>query len=515
MRGGSEKYANLQFVVYQKNAMDSGDLLNSLLCDELLAEILCKIPDNLDQRSLSQVCKRWLLVHRFSKTRLGLCIPGDASFSSSCSSILSLLEQHPNVTFLSLISEGSSVNAEVLAIVVKAVALFCKSLRQLHFTAGPTPFSGLQELAKGCPYLTSLELYHLPTRCLPILGNFKALRELCLIDCLEDAVNDLLGTSYGSLQLERLCLVGMRSSACSLKWLWCSCRQLKRLELLGCEGIGDTDTSSFVHSLPSLREIQLRRCRSIAGAVLILISEHCPDLRSLTLHDGGDTEGLHHVLRRCQALQVIDLRLPLDLSNEDLVEIAQSCRSLRSLRLHSCWLATGAGMRSLASLLSSKLEELVLVRCRAVVQDSGTLYALAQNLRSLKDIDLSDNEYLADKELVAMLASCDNLFRLKLWRCCRLTDRVIDFISQRCPVLESIDIRNCDGISTKAVNNLLLGCGHLKKLGIELNKLTDTAREMALAKGITFMGTSCATGGRMNLASQNMYLELGSMGYTV
>lgn len=487
MWNGSENHPSHQLAVL-KNAIDNEDIVNSLLCDELLAEVLCRVQDLLDQRSVSLVCKRWLVVQRNAKKRLGVCLPNDAAFSSFCLSVLSLLEQHPHVTSLSMISKGSSVHAELFAIVAKAVALFCKSLGQLQFTAGPTTFLGLQELARGCPCLTSLELLQPPSSCLPILGNFKTLRELCLNGCSEGVTDDLQqGAGYGSLQLERLCLVGMRSSFHGLNWLWSSCRQLRKLQFLNCEGIEGLDTSSFVACLPSLQEIELCMCRSIAGGMLILISEYCPNLRALTFHDGGDTEGLRQVLRRCETLEVLDLRLPLDLSNEDLMEIARNCHSLRSLRLHSCWLATGAGMRSLASLSNPNLEELVLVRCRAVVQDSGTLSALGQNLRRLKKIDLSDNEYLVDKELVAMLASCENLFQLKLRKCRMLTDLVIEFIRQRCPVLESIDIEDCDGISSKAVNSLISGCKHLKLVRINLDKLTDLDRKLAFAKGITFM----------------------------
>lgn len=299
-------------------------------------------------------------------------------------------------------------------------------------------------------------------------------------------MEDFNGIPDMPLSLERLSLVGIGVGYRGLGWIWRNCPKLQKLELYSCEGIGDSDSSSFVKALSSLQELHLRRCRTIANDVLMLAAENCEALRTLVFYDGGDTEGLHSVVKQCQSLEVLDLRLPLDLSNEDLAVISENCRSLRSLRLHSCWLATGAGMKLLGTNMRLSLEELVLVRCRAVVQEPGILTTLGQQLKWLKKLDLSDNDCLRDKELGAMLASCKSLSSLRLWRCRGLTDMVAASIIQNCQLLESIDITRCDGITTDAVN-ALLGSPKLRQLGVDEHKISKVTRKLASKKKIFIM----------------------------
>eukprot|EP00250_Pteridium_aquilinum_P002978 c13276_g1_i1 orf=149-1744(+) len=515
---------------------DGRDMLNFALCDELLAEILSRVCDPVDHKSVSLVSKRWQRVQRHAKCKLGLCIPSDATSAATfCVVVPSLLAQHPYITCLSIKSK-SHVRAEhLVALVVTAIAASCKHLKQLYFTAGPINATGLEELSTGCPYLSSLELLQpASASCLPALCKLTSLKMLSLrghdteaicssedapvytdaICSSEDApvYTDAICSSedapvytddtadaknlsiYGPLHITKLSLINIRScTSCNLRWLWRSCDRLQNVELFSCDGVGDMATmSQFADAMSSLQELKLYRCRGIAGEVLTLASKHALGLKALTVHDGADTEGLRLVLQRCRGLEVLDLRLPLDLSREDLMDIGRHGKCLRSLRLHSCWMATGADMQSLASNINSGLEELVLIRCRAIFQDPGTLASIGQSLSNLKSIDLSENEYLTDKEVAAMLAACEGVRHLNLWKCCRLTDKVVDFIGQRCVHLESIDIRSCGGISTKAVTNLLMACRRLKAIAIEPSRLSTAARRLSFAnKRITLIESSC------------------------
>ncbi|KAI5079008.1 hypothetical protein GOP47_0006679 [Adiantum capillus-veneris] len=485
---------------------ESRDVLNSALCDELLAEILSKVSDSLDRESVSLVCKRWKRVQRIAKCRLGFHMLSDTTCATTfLASIASFLSQHAYITCLSIKTKWHVASDFFVARTVIAIASSCKCLTQLHFTAGPLRAGDLEELAKGCPNLCSLELLQ-PTSamCLPALCKFAHLQELTLRGHSEATIcrskdddyanhwNVIAKPSWrqGPLKIVKLALTNMRScTTCDLRWLWCSCDGIQKLELSHCDVVGDS--SSFAQAFPSLQEVKLLRCRGVAGQVLMFVAKHASGLKSLTVHDGADTEGLRLVLQNCRGLELLDVRLPLDLSKEDLMAIGQSGKCLLSLRLRSCWMASGADMQSLAHNINPNLEELVLVKCRAICQDPGTLSSIAQSLSNLKSIDLSENEYLADKELVGMLATnCEVVRRLNLWRCCRLTDKVLDFIGRRCARLESIDMRNCEGMSTTAVNNLLVNCGQLRILAIEPNKLSAEAKRLAFSKRITLINPS-------------------------
>lgn len=462
-------------------------MLNNLLCDELLGEILGRLQEMSYCKDVCLVCRRWLVVQRRVKTSLGLLVPESTSISCFGSSVRILLRQYPQILRLSVASGQLQMDTELLDYILDAIGEGCKFLKELRFGVGPVTCYGLKALAKGSVNLTSLELVGLSPRFFPSLTEFKSLRELSLVLSGWNSIEDFYGIPDMPLSLERLCLVGIGVGYRGLGWIWRNCPKLRKLEFYSCEGFGDSDSSSFVKALSSLQELHLRRCRTIANDILMLAAQHCQTLGTLVFYDGGDTEGLHAVVQQCQSLEVLDLRLPLDLSNEDLAIIAENCQSLKSLRLHSCWLATGVGMKLLGANMRLSLEELVLVRCRAVVQEPGILTTLGQQLKWLKKLDLSDNDCLCDKELGAMLASCKSLTSLRLWRCRGLTDMVVASVIQNCHVLETIDIMICDGITTEAVFALVLGSPKLRQLGVEEHKISKVTRKLASKKKIVIV----------------------------
>jgi F-box and leucine-rich repeat protein 2/20 len=181
--------------------------------------------------------------------------------------------------------------------------------------------------------------------------------------------------------------------------------------LRACDGTRDGPTSAALsHCLTGLVGLELRTCLTIADRVLLLAAERCCNLTSLLLYDGGSRDALHlFINQRGAALHTLDLRLSLDLHNDHLHAMAGEKYSLTSLRLLSCYLVTGDGLRSLAcSPAGGAIEELALVNCDVVEREPGLLTFMVQNMRQLKRINLLHNETLSNKEVGAVLASCQN-----------------------------------------------------------------------------------------------------------
>ncbi|EFJ09989.1 hypothetical protein SELMODRAFT_447499 [Selaginella moellendorffii] len=468
---------------------EPGDLINTLLCDELLSEILSRLHSTQDRKSATLVCKRWLSLEGRIKTKLGLCVPDPSTILSLCSSIHALFHRYSHLVSLAVVSEGDQHDSQALDLILSAMASSCPLLRELRFLAGPVTTSGLEPLARACNCLVSLELVALATQHLPVLNEFRSLSELSLTGCLSGDSSDLAGVPDGDLPLDKLCVEGIGARNSGLGWLWRSCHKLRRLEFFGCQGIGDSDIASLAWCLPNLQELRLRRCRCIATQVLLMVAEVCHGLKVLIFMDGGDMNGLHRIVRSCQSLETLELRLPLDLFNEDLAIIAQNCLSLKILRLYSCWMGTGNGFKLLGTQMKSSLEELVLIRCRAIVQDTGTLAYLGQDLKSLRRLDVSENDHLADREITGLLhSSGDRLIHLRLRRCRKVTDATLEFIGQKCRALSNLVITSCDGISPAGVAMVLAGCPSLKKLWVEKEKVTSDACRLAKVKGILLPG---------------------------
>lgn len=289
------------------------------------------------------------------------------------------------------------------------------------------------------------------------------------------------------LGLESLCFEGIRGDDWGIGWLWKRCRNLKKLKLLSCQGIGGS-YSSFVQCLQGIQQIELKTCRSVVDGVLLNLAQHCNSLESLLVHDGGSREGLLHFFSYCSSnnLHKLDFRLPMDLENNHLFAIAMSMnfRGLSSLRLQSCCLVTGEGLKALGVAVSNGLEELALINCDVVEREKGLLATLGQHLRQLKKLDLSHNEMLFDKDFVSMLVSCIHLVDLKVRGCKGLTSLALVTMVRSCKRLENVDVMHCLGMESKAIELFVKNCSHLRRLEVEGSKLSDAAKMWASNKFI-------------------------------
>ncbi|KAI9075564.1 hypothetical protein K1719_042470 [Acacia pycnantha] len=462
--------------------------MDNVLCDEIIQEIFMKLPSS-SSSSVSLVSKRWLSLFRSSRTSLSLRLLPPFSETASLASLLSDYSSLSSLSlFISFDSAVSSTDSGVSDNILAVVSSRCSRLRALRFMPDPVSLSSLNSLSTACTRLTSLCI-NLPR---PIsLGwvlSFPYLRELAITwpsGGQEIDPNNQLEVwesdeTIADLGLQSLCLVGIRRDDWGVGWLWRSCKNLKKLRLQSCQGIGGP-YSSFVQCLQNLEAIELRTCRSVIDGVLLHLAENCQLLNSLLVYDGGSQDGLLHFITNCRSnLQKLDLRLPLDLNNDHLSAMASNFRGLLSLRLQNCCLVTGEGLRLLGtSMASSGLEELALINCDVVERESGLLATLGQHLKQLRKLDLSHNEMLLDKEFISMSISCTHLNDLKLRGCKGITNAAIVSVLRSCKFLENVDIMNCGGIESEAVEVFVEKCPKLRRINVEENKLSDAAKMWA------------------------------------
>ncbi|KAH7670579.1 F-box and leucine-rich repeat protein 2/20 [Dioscorea alata] len=463
--------------------------MDSLLCDELLQEILLRLPQS-SSSSISLVSKRWLSLLRSSTSSLAVRLPHPLPPSPIL--FLSLLLSHfPSLSSLTLLSHPLSdhhlsSHHLLLSISTSPSASHLSSLRLL-------PRISISPSSLHLPSLSNLTSLHLPSiRPLSFqwLLFFPSLKSLSLIQSTYERPSPSSSSTtttppddspISPLPLESLSLTGIHSSDHALSWLYRRCSNLRKLLLRTCDSTGDD--SSFSYCLPSLLSLDLRTCRTIADRVLLRAADHCLSLTSLTLYDGASHHALHHFLtRRSSHLLSLDLRLPLDLDDAHLLAFP---RSLSTLRLQSCCLVSSDALRSLSG---SSIQTLALVNCDVVERSPGLLSFLAQTLNQLKTIDLSHNDTLADKELITMLASCKGLTEIKLKGCRSLTDAVVPAIVKASGAqLEFVDVSRCRLISVDAIESLISNARRLKGVCVEANKLSTVAEKLMWQRGIELL----------------------------
>ncbi|KAJ4902500.1 RNI-like superfamily protein [Raphanus sativus] len=445
--------------------------MEEILFDEILHEIFTRLPSSPSSslptfESVPLVSKRWLHLYRASKTSMSLRInPHD---SSVITLLPSILHNHPSLSSLCFVFHPktpilfpsvaeSSFNDRLISIVSSS----CSNLRKLCFLVNPLSPSSLLPLSTSLS-LTSLSLKLLGPVSFHWVASFPSLKDLSV-----DVSSRKLFTFLNRVKPKPGC-----------------CR-------IGF-GVGFVNRNPvrryrkfFGLCLKNLEEIELKTCRSIADVVLLKVSEICESLNSLLIYDGGNKDGLVHFVNnsRCNdTLKTLDLRLPMDLMDEHLVSLAANFKSLFTLRLTSCYLVTGHGLKVLALSFSSSLEELSLRSCDAVERETGLLATLGQHLGKLRKLELSFNEWLYDKEVVSMLASCSGLVELDLRGCKNLTGSVLVSLNKSCVKLRSLDIASCRLIQADEVEVFVIKSQRLKKIVVEENKITEATMKWASSK---------------------------------
>ncbi|KAF7136485.1 hypothetical protein RHSIM_Rhsim08G0049300 [Rhododendron simsii] len=478
------------------------------MCDEVLEEVFRRLPFPSSAADVSLVSKRWLRLCRSSMSDVSLRLSVDNCTPRS-RSLSSFLSHFPHLSFLkittaTLRNDGGDILGFRYRIlspddistfadeILLSIAWSCPKLTGLRLQSGPVSLFPLLSLSASCPHLTSLDI----TLSIPVsfqwLVFLHSLRKLALSICpmapipgkfkLVDAASK--GNFHDTgLKLETLSLSHIPHGDYGFDWLWKRCKNLKKLQLCDCQGIGnDMSVSSFVNCLKGLQEVELTTCRPIVDEILSQLGENCASLSSLLLHNGGGREGLHHIITQSRFnLQKLDLCLPRNLRDNHLLAVAEKFRGLLSLRLDNCFFVTGEGLNTMALAMSDKLEELALIDCN---MKPGLLITLGQSFRNLRNLDLSYNVKLADEEFILMLEFFDCLRELKVRGSRGLTNASVVSMFKSCKQLESVDIMNCPRIEAKAVELFVLNCLRLRQIHVEENKLSDVSRSWASKKFI-------------------------------
>ncbi|XP_058180283.1 uncharacterized protein LOC131298826 isoform X1 [Rhododendron vialii] len=464
--------------------------MDSILSDELLEEVLNRLPCGPffapSIAVVSLVSKRWLRLYRSTKFNLFLRLSPDNGISS-------FLSHFPHLSFLFIVIDRGHNDVDFSNFsdrILLSVASSCPKLTGLHLEHGP-PVSlfPLLSLSTSCPHLDSLSISLSRPISFHWLDFLPSLEKLTVVFNPVPGEFEQVDTSKrnfnAELKLRTLVFDGIRRGDYGFDSLLKSCKNLRRLELYRCEGIGDdSSVSSIVNCFNGLQEVILRWCGSIVNDILMRLVENCTSLNSLLIHHKveGSEEGLFHFITqsRCN-LQKLDLRLPLDLEDNHLLAVAEKFRGLLSLRLCSCYVVTAEGLRTMVLAMSNKLEELALINCKV---EPGLLTTLGQSFRNLRKLDLSYNEMLVDEEFILMLASCNCLKNLKVRGCEGLTNASLVSMFKSCKQLESADIMDCPGIGAEAVELFVLNCLRLRALHVEDSKVSDVSRSWSSKKFI-------------------------------
>ncbi|XP_047946361.1 F-box/LRR-repeat protein 3-like isoform X2 [Salvia hispanica] len=316
--------------------------MDILFCDELLQEIFRRLPPS-SAAAVALVSRRWRRLLRSSTTSLSLNFPPPYN-PTTITSFSSFLYHHPFLSSLSAsaAADGGAGDHPLLL----SVAASCPNLRHLRLFGPPVSSLSLSNLSKSFLHLSSLSVAVLRPFSLNWLPCFSSLTRLSLSvkNPLPEIDDSELGSVKDSifdveLRLESLSLSGISQRDYGVAYLWRNCKNVTKLELNCCEGLGDF--SSFSDFLRGLMSLKLQSCcfvtgeglravgRALNGALEELSLINCDVVvkeRGLLTTLGQDFNGLKR----------LDLSYNGMLVDKEVVSMLASCDGLVELRLRGC-----------------------------------------------------------------------------------------------------------------------------------------------------------------------------------
>ena len=198
------------------------------------------------------------------------------------------------------------------------------------------------------------------------------------------------------------------------------------------EGILSATLPAIAQAFPRLVHLQLGG-NTISNSAVQAVSQTCPELRLLDLHDSGIT----------------DVDGCVNLTDVAFLALAQGCPQLPSLII---WKST------------YEVETEVTMQ-RPKVTDAA-IGAIGQQCPNLKRLDMCGLESVTDASMHTLAHSCPSLLNIDGSLCCQLTDATIQSLVHHCSTLSKLKLRYCPKITTSGVSALAQGSFDLRYLDV-------------------------------------------------
>ncbi|KAF7830292.1 EIN3-binding F-box protein 1 [Senna tora] len=393
----------------------------------------------------------------------------------------------PNLTELS-IESCPRIGNEGL----QAIGQYSSNLRSISIKdctrVGDQGIASLFSAASLVLTKVNLEALTISDLSLAVIGHYgKAVTDLVL-KCLPNVSEKgfwVMGNGHGLQKLKSLSIVSCQGvTDTGLDAVGKGCPNLKYLYLHRSAYLSDNGLASFVKSALSLENLQLEECHRITQFGLFGVLFNCgATLRSLALVSCFGIKDLNLVLpplSPCQSLQSLSIRNCPGFGDATMDVLGKLCPQLQyvelsglkgvtesgflslllgseaglvKVNLSGCTNLTDKVVSSMANMRGLTLEVLSLDGCEKITDAS--LVSIAENCPLLRDLDVSKCA-ISDKGVSALEQG--NLFHLQILSlsgCPLISNKSLPALRNMGETLLGLNLRNCNGISSRSVGKLV------------------------------------------------------------
>jgi hypothetical protein len=277
--------------------------------------------------------------------------------------------------------------------------------------------------------------------------------------------------------------------------------------------ISDAAIELVAHSCPSLHTIKIHKGRKLTDASMKALARGCPLLKLVNISNclRIRSAGIKVLAQNYRNLTFLDISYTL-VGDEGLVSLALCCPELVVLKATGCYNFSDTGLLAVASMSKLQYFDMPTLAefsfdakqqfangCPKVIDLTGLggknitdefVIAFARAHPNLRDLNLSRTR-ITDKSLIVVSNLCPNLLRLKVSGCIHVTDLSIISIARNCRRIEEIDISNMYDvplITDVAIHTISDYCPALTRLSIKNSRnITESALVTLVEKCTTLL----------------------------
>ncbi|KAK6948931.1 hypothetical protein Daesc_009003 [Daldinia eschscholtzii] len=248
--------------------------------------------------------------------------------------------------------------------------------------------------------------------------------------------------------------------------LWKVCG--KNIKIWRMKSVWDVSANQILEmsdNAKDLEEVDWSNCRKVGDNLLArvvgwVVPEHPPQNAKQVVNSNANTNAAAAAaarLRAQQRAQAIVLPPP---------GTVIGCPKLKRLDLSYCKHITDRSMAHMAAHASNRLESLTLTRCTSIT-DAGFQSWAPFRFSSLSRLCLADCTYLSDNAIVALVHAAKALTHLDLSFCCALSDTATEVVALGLPGLRELKMAFCgSAVSDNSLACVALHLNDLERLSV-------------------------------------------------
>uniref|UniRef100_A0A4W2EP42 F-box and leucine rich repeat protein 17 n=1 Tax=Bos indicus x Bos taurus TaxID=30522 RepID=A0A4W2EP42_BOBOX len=267
------------------------------------------------------------------------------------------------------------------------------------------------------------------------------------------------------------------------------------INISDCRSMSDTGVCVLAFKCPGLLRYTAYRCKQLSDTSIIAVASHCPLLQKVHVgnQDKLTDEGLKQLGSKCRELKDIHFGQCYKISDEGMIVIAKGCLKLQRIYMQENKLVTDQSVKAFAE-HCPELQYVGFMGCS--VTSKGVIHLT--KLRNLSSLDLRHITELDNETVMEIVKRCKNLSSLNLCLNWIINDRCVEVIAKEGQNLKELYLVSCkitdygqrgdggaagaavpahhlqhrpaglqedageglpDGLDTRRVGRLLLGCG--------------------------------------------------------